>query len=325
MLAPWWLIAPALAAIAAVAVLVARGARPRPLPVADAPRYSRVVRRTRALRVGLAVAIGGVLAAGFATAPRPTGELSNLVASGKPTVVVLDISQSVSDLVYREIARTLEGIVTAAGTAGRVGLVLFSDTAQEALPPGSKASELAPFVRYFKPRRERGLAAKPIYYRAAGPTEQIQTQYPINPWFGRFSAGTQISTGLRAARVALERDDLAGRVILLSDLDDAESDLPRLTRELVAYEQNPALELRIVALPPATPAQKAVFRRITGDGDLVVDSLALATGNQGVGEPVEDLPWPFLAAVLVLALALCANELVSVPLAWRPPSPEGRT
>ena len=316
MLAPWWIAVPALALLAAVALGARRGRAVLPLPLAGTPGLARPARRTALLRGGLVAAIGGVLAIAYLAAPRPTGELDSLVASGRSTVVVLDISQSVSDLVYREIARTLEGIVTAAGDSGRVGLVLFSDVAQEALPPGSRAAELAAFARFFRPRQERGVAAKPAYYRAAGPTEQVGTQYPLNPWFGRFSGGTQISTGLRVARVALAREGQEGRVVLLSDLAEAEYDLGRLTRELVAYENDESLDLRIVALPPANEAQKAVFARITGEDDLIVDSLALTTGNTGAGEPSAAIAWPYVAAVLALALALAASQRFGEPLAW---------
>jgi hypothetical protein len=318
-------VAPAVVAIAAAVLLVVRGRAPTPLTAADTAALSGAARRTTLLRAGLVASIGGVLAAGFLTAPRPSGELSDLVTSERSTVIVLDVSQSVSDLVYREIARTLEGIVTAAGETGSIGLVLFSDTGQEALPPGSPAQELAPFIRYFKPLQERGVAAKPAYYRAAGPTEQVQTPYPLNPWYGLFSGGTQISTGLRVARAALEREQLPGRVILLSDLAEAEYDLPRLTRELLRYEQSSLLELRVVALPPATPAQQSVFRRVAGDDDVVVDSLSLATGNRGFGEPVERIPWPFLAAVLALALVLAAHAVLAVPVRWLPPERSGQT
>jgi hypothetical protein len=315
---PWWIVVPVLAALAAIAVMARRSRRVESLPVADTSALHDLARRTAGVRGALLLAIGGALAAAYVTAPRPTGELSSLVASGRSTVVVLDMSQSVSDIVYREIARTLEGVVTAAGEDGRLGLVLFSDTAQEALPPDSRAAELVPFIRYFRPLRERGLAGKPVYYRAAGPTEQAATQYPLNPWFGRFSGGTQISTGLRAARQALERDGRGGRAVLLSDLGEAEEDVARLSRELVRWTENPQLELRVVALPPATPARKSTFQRITGDRGLVVDSLALATGNQGPGEPTENIPWPFVGVVLALALALAANEARGVPLSWRP-------
>jgi hypothetical protein len=228
------------------------------------------------------------------------------------------MSQSVSDLVYREIARTLQGIVTATGDHGRLGLVLFSDTAEEALPPDSRAGQLVPFIRFFRPMRERGVAGKPVYYRAAGPTEQAATQYPLNPWFGRFSGGTQISTGLRAAREALEREGGGGRAVLLSDLGEADEDVPRLTRELLRWVENPKLELKVVALPPATPARKSAFERITGDRSLVVDSLTLATGNAGLGEPTENIPWLFVGIVLALAGALALHEARGVPLSWRP-------
>jgi hypothetical protein len=321
---PWWIVVPVLAALAAIAVGARRGRRVEPLPVADAAALRGAARRTAAVRGGFLLAIGGALAAAFVTSPRPTGQLSSLVASGQSTVVVLDMSQSVSDLVYREIARTLEGIVTSAGDQGRLGLVMFSDHAQEALPPDSNAAELVPFVRYFRPLRERGLAGKPVYYRAAGPTEQAATQYPLNPWFGRFSGGTQISTGLRAAREALQRDGQGGRAVLLSDLGEAEEDVARLTRELVRWVESPELELRVVALPPATPARKAAFERITGDRGLVVDSLALATGNDDAGEPAGSVPWPFVGVVVALALALAANEARGVPLAWRPVRGAGR-
>lgn len=317
MLAPWWLVGPAAAALAVVAVLALRVRRPEPLPCGDLPVLGPAVGRARVLRAALVVLAAGALAAAFLVAPRPTGRLSNLVTAGADTVVVLDMSQSVSDLVYREIARTLEGVVTSAGDDGRVGLILFSDTAQEALPPGSSASALAPFVSYFRPKSERGINAKPVYYRAAGPTEQILTRYPVSPWFGRFSGGTQISTGLRAARVALSRHGAGGTVLLVSDLREAEFDTDRLTRELVAYEQDPRLDLRIIALPPATSEEKQLFWRVTGERGNIVDSLALSTGNEGEGEPARGIPWGYVGAILALACALAAGERFGRRLSWR--------
>lgn len=317
MLAPWWLVGLAAAAILTAAVTLVRS-RPAPaVASADLPLMGEQVRRSVVLRGGIVAVVGGTLAASYLLAPRPTGALSSLVSSGRNTVVVLDMSQSVSDLVYQEIARTLEGIVTAAGDTGRVGLVLFSDTAQEALPPGSPAAALAPFISYFRPKQDRGVNAKPVYYRAAGPTEQILSQYPVSPWFGRFSGGTQISTGLRAARLALARHGRPARVVLVSDLQEADDDRERLTRELVAYERDPRLELRIVALPPATSREKALFWNITGERDAIVDSLALTTGNHGAGEPSRGFAWPFLASVLALSLALAAGERLGRPLDWR--------
>jgi len=316
MTVPWWLAVPALLALAGAAALRVGVPRPAAVPLADAAALGAATRRTALLRLGAVAMIGAGLAAAYLTAPRPTGRLASLVAPGRQTVVVLDVSQSVSDLVYREIARTLEGIVTSAGEDGRAGLVLFSDVAQEALPPGTRASHLRPFVRYFRPRDERGVAPKPSYYRAAGPTQAPPPDYPLNPWFAGFSGGTRISTGLREARLALERSGSdGGRVVLLSDLAEADDDLPRLTRELVAYERNPALDLRVVALPPANAVQKQLFARIASDEGAVVDSTSLATGNRADAGLGKAAPVAFLAALAVLAAAAGFYLLRAVPIA----------
>jgi hypothetical protein len=319
-----WLVAFALAICAAIVLARLLRGRARALPVSDAPMLRRAARRTGLIRLGLGLAIGGTLAAAFVLAPRPAGQLSDLVSGEDSTVIVLDMSQSVSDLVYQEITRTLEGIVTAAGDSDRVGLVLFSDAAQEALPPGTAASELEPFIKFFRPNTERGLRAKPARYRIAGPTDVSPIQYPLSPWFGRFSGGTQISTGLAAGREALTRDGGdGGRVLLVSDLAEDETDVTRLANELRAYGQDPRLELDVVALPPATPEQKEFFLRATDGGASVVDSLALSTGNESVGEP--DRPVASLFVLLVVALGVCftAYELLARPLSWRAAEPEG--
>lgn len=287
------------------------------IPLADVGTLARATRRTSLLRLCAAALIGAALAAAYLTAPRPIGRLASLVAPGRDTVVVLDVSQSVSDLVYREIARTLQGIVTAAGEDGRVGLVLFSDVAQEALPPGTTASHLQPFIRYFRPRDGRGVAAKPSYYRAAGPTQAPPPDYPLNPWFSGFSGGTKISTGLREARLALARSGAdGGRVVLLSDLAEADDDLPVLARELVAYERDPALDLRVVALPPANAVQKQLFARIAGDEETVVDSTSLATGGRAEAGPGATVPVAFLAALAALAVAAGFFLLRAVPISF---------
>jgi hypothetical protein len=323
---PWWLATAVLVALAGVAVLVLLAPRSASVPLADAPALGRATRRTTVLRLGAVAAIVAALAGAYLTAPRPTGRLAALVSPERSTVVVLDVSQSVSDLVYREIARTLEGIVTAAGDDGRVGLVLFSDVSQEALPPGTAAAQLQPYIRYFRPRDERGVAAKPSYYRAAGPTQAPPPQYPLNPWFSGFSGGTRISTGLLAARLSLARAGAdGGRVVLLSDLAEEETDLPRLTRELVTYERDAGLELRVVALPPATAVQKQLFARIAGDPGSVVDSTSLTTGNRADGELGETWPVAFLVAVLAVAVAAGFFVLRAVPIALVLPTGRSRS
>lgn len=321
-----WLAAALFVALAIVAALWLRAPRAASVPIADVGALDGATRRTRLLRLCAVVAIGAALAGTYLTSPRPTGQLASLVSPERTTVVVLDLSQSVSDLVYREIARTLEGIVTAAGEDGRVGLVVFSDVAQEALPPGTAASHLLPFIRYFRPRDERGVAAKPSYYRAAGPTQTPPPKYPLNPWFAGFSGGTQISTGLRAARLSLARSGAeGGRVVLLSDLAEAEPDLPRLARELVVYERDPSLDLRVVALPPANAVQKQLFARIAGNPDSVVDSVSLATGNRADAGLGETWPAGFLVAVVALGAATGFFLLRAWPIALVSPAGRGRS
>jgi hypothetical protein len=105
-------------------------------------------------------------------------------------------------------------------------------------------------------------------------------------------------------------------VILLSDLAESDADLPRLAGELSAYGDDPGLDLRIVALPPATEAQKQFFARIAGGEGAIVDSLALSTGNAGAGEPSGPLAVGFLVVVGVLAISLAVFELRAVPLAF---------
>ena len=149
-LLPW--LVPIVAAVPALVVVLTRRSRPLAVPLADAPAFRRAARRTALVRTVLALALIGLLAGCVATIRQPADPFDALVPKGSNTVVVLDVSASVSDLVYREIARTMTGLVETAGDDRRIGLVLFSDVAQEALPPGTPAAELRPFIRYFEPQ-----------------------------------------------------------------------------------------------------------------------------------------------------------------------------
>ena len=309
----------ALAGAALVALLIVIGARRRgPLPLADARALRRGRRRFRVLRAGIVLAAAGTLAAAAAAAGGPSGSGAGLLAPRGSTVVVLDMSASVSDLVYREIARTLRAVAGRAGGRRPVGLVLFSDTAQVALPPGSPAAELEPFIRFFLPREQRATRARPTFFRDLGPGAPAPTQYPLSPWFGTFSGGTQISTGLAAAREALAGAD-GGRVVLVSDLADARPDAPRLLRELMAYRRE-GLDLRVVALPPATESDKDVYRRAAGAREAVVDSDSLGTSGPGGVAGAGLFPVVLAALVGLVGLAVAAHESVAAPLRWGRPA-----
>ena len=314
-LLPW--LVPIVAAVPALVVVLTRRSRPLAVPLADAPAFRRAARRTALVRTVLALALIGLLAGCVATIRQPADPFDALVPEGSNTVVVLDVSASVSDLVYREIARTMRGLVETAGDDRGIGLVLFSDVAQEALPPGTPAAELRPFIRYFEPKSEPSAVRKPSYYRNAGPGAPPPTPYPQNPWFRSFSGGTRISVGLEAARVALARDGFTGgQVLLLSDLAEAEDDVARLAGELAIYARDPALELRVVALPPATERETAMFERILGDPRTVVGSSTL-TDRSDSAAPAAGVPVWFVALALLVGLALAVNEAAVQPLDWR--------
>ena len=272
------------------------------------PRAACALRRT-----ALVLAVAACLAAAALLLREPAAPVAGLLATDGSTVVVLDFSTSVSDLVYRQISRTLHEIADADGGSARVGLVLFSDTAQEALPPGTPARELVPFIRFFEPKRDPGAAGRPKSYRAAGPGAPAPTTYPLSPWFGSFSGGTRISTGLAAAREALVRDRVAGgSVLLVSDLSGAAEDVAPLAGELADYGRR-GIDLRIVAVPPATDAEVALYRRAIGSERVV--ALASVAGN-GSGFRSSNFPLAVAALVGIVALALAAHELLVVPFAW---------
>src|SRR5207253_1502264 len=109
---------------------------------------ARPGRRTLAVRAILGAALVGALAAAWLGAHR-TGKHGGLLPSGKSPVVAIDMSWSVSYDNYAEIERELADLV---GSGRRIGLVLFSDVAYEALPPGTPASELRPYLRFFRTR-----------------------------------------------------------------------------------------------------------------------------------------------------------------------------
>ena len=123
------------------------------IPLADAPTF-----RTRAIatRVVLAALAAGAVAAavGVLLASRFShSQTLVLLPSNANVVIVLDLSASISSDSFSRIGATLRVL---SRTGDRVGLVVFSDDAYEALPPGTPAADLAPLVRYFTlPQQQR--------------------------------------------------------------------------------------------------------------------------------------------------------------------------
>ena len=277
----------------------------RALPLADAGAFRRAARRTALGRFALGALVAVLAGLAFAAAlqAETTDAAASAAPAGTPIVLVVDVSASVAGAADERIAATLEAIA-AARRDGSAGLVLFGDAALEALPPGTRAAELTRFVPFFRPP-----PGQDVYYAR-------------EPWARAVGSGTRISTGLRAARMSLERDaGGAGDVVLVSDLDTSQVDLARLERELAAYARAPALDVRVVPLPGADASDEAFFRGRLGQERLALDAGAVA---QPAREAATDAPFPGRLALLVvlIGLALALRELVAVPLAWRP---EGRS
>jgi len=261
----------------------------RGIPLADAMSFGVAARRTAITRAAGVTLLIGLVALGVQLARAPVERHNPFLPGGTSGVVVLDLSASISSDTFDRIQTTLSDL---AGSKRRFGLIVFSDVAYEAFPPGTPASELKPLVRYF-------------IARSPGPGQP--PAYPANPWTNDFSSGTKISAGLGLARAVIARDRLRNpSVLLISDLSDDTADLAPLGRELVTYLQN-RIPLRIVGLNPL-PADRQFFASLLGSPSAIRNSRlpGQATPQRqsfSAGFPVA-LALTALALVAVLAAAL---------------------
>jgi hypothetical protein len=266
------------------------------IPLADAHVLRPAANRTLAVRATLAAALVALVVAFALVARHPGTQTIVTLPAHSSAIVVLDVSASISADTYARIGATLASL---ARSNGRYGLVVFSDQAYEALPPGTPAADLQPLVRYFTitPRTTPGVA---------------QT-YPPNPWSGVFSAGTRVSSGLELAHAIAFEDRLRKPVaVLISDLDDSPEDWPRLVTIMLAFQRD-HIPLRIVGLDPA-PEDVARFNRLSPDTPIV------RAGLPGPGpQPRNHTPFPWTLALLTIGVAalLAAHELWGPTLDWR--------
>ena len=281
----------------AVGAWVRRGSQGDAVPLGDTHDLERPARRTRLVRLGLAVALVAALLAAVASIPGPHGR--RFLPADTVAMVVLDLSSSIRPTTYKLIGFELASL---AKTDQRVGVVVFSDVAYTALPPGTPASELAPFARFYTDDR--------IHYGADG------SPLPRNPWEEWFSAGTSISSGLRlAAQLLGQTGAERGGVILLSDLADDPTDLRPLGRVVSLYERR-HIPLRVVALDPK-PEDRDFWAQLLGPGSL--SNVAIPTGDAGRGKLVVESPFPRRFALLstLVVLLLAANVLYTEPVTWK--------
>jgi hypothetical protein len=259
--------------------------------------------RGPALRALAGAAVLGALMLALASVAIGSAETGGLERVGfvdpdAATVVVLDGSFSISGLSGRIAGNALRRI---ASTNGPIALVAFSDTAYQLLPLGTPARELFPFVRFFRPSRN---AVDPF---GASPLVALR-------------GGTQISTGLDLARDVLERAGLAsGTVVLISDLEDSEQDVPRLETSIAELRRR-SIALRVIPLLPSEPARQR-FESLAGRTAFVsIDRLQgrVPTGRSSLLE--EPTPWLFLVVAGAIVVLLAANERLVGRLAvpdWR--------
>ena len=173
------------------------------LPTSAAAELGVPFRRTRLLRLTFAVALLALLAASVALARSLESLPTTYFATGSGGVIVLDLSTSVDVQKAQRAQRVLRSVVE---TDGRIGLVVFSDSAYEMLPPDTRSVELEPLLPFFQTgpqfspddvRRTRGGRVVPNT-PSARPRE--------SPWSLTFRGGTRISTGLVEARRIIERE-----------------------------------------------------------------------------------------------------------------------
>jgi hypothetical protein len=266
------------------------------IPLTDAPALHAPARVTLAVRTVLAlVCIGSAVAAVLVSRDPHTRTIVPLPASGQ-TVLVLDLSASISSDTFSRIGGTLS---TFAKSGNRFGLVLFSDQAYEAMPPGTPAADLAPFVRYFTLPEQRVPGFAPTF--------------PNNPWQSTFTGGTRISAGLDLAHSIALAGKSPATVVLISDLDADPSDLPRLASVLVAYRRD-HVPMRIVGLDPS-PDNVALFRRLLSPQPVVVQAPTLAEAP-----PHDTTPFPWT----LVALTIAAASAIALRFAWSPRLEWGR-
>jgi hypothetical protein len=259
------------------------------IPLANMAELAPVARRTLFLRVLFAIVLIGLAVVASTTGRTNAAAARGLLPGGVGGAVVLDVSRSIKVEANRTITNALRELIRA---RKRIGLVVFSDIAYELLPPGSPAAELRPLLRYFAPVAPR-----------SGPDA-----YPPNPWSTNFSGGTQISSGLAVAHRALVRaGQPKGPILLISDLDTAPDDVPRVAQTFNQF-RNQGVPFRIVAVTPRAD-NLSLFQSLAGKKAF---STPLAGAGGGIGETKgalrRETPWSLILVAVLLLAGLAANE-----------------
>jgi hypothetical protein len=275
------------------------------IPYQGARALARIATRTRLMRAVLSVALIGLVLAAAASARHPRVSAQPFLPAKAGGVVVLDLSASITSDTYSRIHESLQQLVS---RGGRYGLVVFSNVAYQALPPGTPASALEPIIRYF----------------TVPPTTPggEQPSFPVNPWSNDFTSGTEISEGLDLARTI----ELAGHVrqpavVLISDLADDPNDLQRLNTVLNEYQVE-KIQLRIISLN-ADPTDLARFKGLIGKASSILPAGLASSSRIVLAPPRTSFPTTFVVLAALVALLLGASELRAARLTWGEPAEVG--
>ena len=266
------------------------------IPYVGAEAFGRSARATLLARVLVGFALVALVLAAAAAARTPRTSEPPFLPAAAGGIVVLDLSASITSDTFSRIAETLRELVS---RGGRYGLVVFSDDAYEAYPPGTPASALAPLIRYFS--------------LPSTPTIGEQPTFPINPWSNSFTSGTQISAGLALAQSIEQADGIRHpEVLLISDLADDQSDIQRLISVLTGYKANHVL-LRVIALN-AAPNDQAFFAGLIGSATAVIPAQLSGPHPKAPAAPPSSFPSLLVVIAVAAAALLGINELRNAKL-----------
>ena len=167
--------------------------------------------------------------------------------------------------------------------------MLFSDTAYQALPPGTPVGGARPFAGSSASRGGRaGALPEP----------------PRSPWTDAFSAGTRISTGLALALDVIRATARSATPRCCSSATSTTTPATstRLTDVAIAYRRA-GIPLHVVGLNAAPEDEQFIRRLVAGEGSFVeAPSAREPTAVRGRRRPTATLA----TAAVLLALALAA-------------------
>ncbi len=252
------------------------------IPASETGRLRGIAKRTTILRIALGLALVASLLVAFWVARSQDVRQAPLVPSGTTGMLVLDLSASVYE---GALDVTIAKLVD---TDERTGLVVFSDSAYELLPPGAPSRELRSLLRFFKARPDASL--------------------PPNPW-DDFRGGTRISEGMEFARQSLLRENVTnGSIVLVSDLEILPDEIARLS-EVLAQIREDGYPIRIVPLFPSEE-KRALIEQLVGESSFLSEPEEDGVQAPEARQLTSAAPWLFLLVAALVVALLTANERI---------------